>query len=290
MSTPRTADGVALRLVAYSDTSQIVTFWTREAGRLTGIAKGAKRAKSAFHGPFDHFGLYRLNYREKAADQLHLLTAADLLDAHAGLRADPVRLAAAGWCAEILLGLTAEGMPIPPLFELLVETLQGLEFRVPGPGSHVSGTLRASAGNPGQGTPDPGPGTPDPGPGTPDPGSESPPWASVLFRFEAQALTHLGHRPRIAACAVCGEAYDRSALYSPRAGGAVCARCARAEPTPLRVRAETLQLLDHLAEPGTPAPGPVPAPLRQELRAVLRVAYTELLERAPVALTLLPRG
>jgi len=280
MSTPRTADGVVLRIVDYSDTSQIVTFWTREAGRLTGIAKGAKRAKSAFHGPFDLFALHHLNYREKTAGQLHLLTAADLLDAHTGLRADPVRLTAAGWCAEILLGLTDEGLPIPPLFDLLVDSLQGLEacpgpeFRVPGPGA-----------------PNPGLETQDSGPETPNPEPEAPPWTSVLFRFEAQALTHLGHRPRVGACVACGAALDRTALFSPRAGGAVCDRCARGEPAPLRVRAETLRLLDGLAEPGAPPPpAPVPAPLRQELRAVLRVAFTELLERAPVALTLLPPG
>ena len=254
MSTPRTADGVVLRTVDYSETSQVVTFWTREAGRMTGIAKGAKRARTAFHGPFDLFALHRLNYREKTAGQLHLLTAADLLDAHAGLRADPVRLIAAGWCAEILLGLTAEGMPTPDLFDLLAETLAGL-----------SGA--GSAGSP----------------------ASPPPWEAVLFRFEAQALTHLGHRPRLAACAACGAPHGPTALYSPRAGGALCDRCARGEAASLRVRAESLRLLDRLAEPGPllPAPPP-PAPFRQEVRAVLRAAYTDLLERPPVALTMLP--
>ncbi len=260
MSTPRTAEGVVIRTVDYSETSQVVTFWTREVGRLTGIAKGAKRAKTAFHGPFDLFALHHLNYREKPAGQLHLLTAADLLDAHTGLRADPVRLIAAGWCAEILLGLTADGMPIPPLYALLTNTLAGLA------GSE-------SAGNPESGIRNP----------------ESQPWEGWLFRYEARALTHLGHRPRIEACAACGAAHDRTALFSPAAGGALCDRCARGEAAPLRVRVETLRLLDRLATPGTPPPdAPLPAPLRQELRAILRSTYTYLLERPPVALLMLP--
>jgi DNA repair protein RecO (recombination protein O) len=266
MSTPRTADGVALRLVDYSDTSQIVTFWTREVGRLTGIAKGAKRAKTAFHGPFELLARYHLVYRDKPAGQLHLLTAADLADLHAGLRTDPVHLAAAGWCAEILLGLTADGMPIPALFDLLVDTLQALGGRA---GAAVPD---ASA---------------RPGPIEENP--EPVPWDNVLFRFEVQALTHLGHRPRVGVCAGCGAAHDRTALFSPRAGGAVCDRCARGESAPLRVRTETLRLLDLLAEPGAPPPAaPLPAPLRQELRALLRAAYTDLLERPPVALAMLP--
>jgi DNA repair protein RecO (recombination protein O) len=259
MSTPRTADGVVLRAVDYSDTSQILTFWTREAGRLSGIAKGAKRAKTAFHGPFDLLARYHVVFREKPSGQLHLLTAADLVDLHAGLRADPVRFAASGWCAEILLGLTAEGQPVAPLYDLLVDTLRALE--VPGP---------------------------EPAPGSP--GTEGlPPWENTLFRFEVQALTHLGHRPRVGACAGCGAAHERTALFSPRAGGALCDRCARGESAPLRVRTETLRLLDLLADPGVPSPASaLPAPLRQELRAILRAAYTYLLERPPVALQMLP--
>jgi DNA repair protein RecO (recombination protein O) len=268
MSTPRTADAVVLRLVDYSDTSQIVTFWSREAGRLTGIAKGAKRAKTAFHGPFDVFARHRLVYREKPAGRMHLLTAADLTDPHMGLRADPLRLAAAGYCAEILLGLTADGLPIPPLFDLLEETLSGLAGRgARGPGA------------------DPGDGTAS---GLRPPPSEDV-WVNVLFRFEAQALTHLGHRPRVGGCASCGKGIDRFALFSPRSGGALCGRCAGGESAPLRVRAETLRVLDGLTEPGTPASERAyPAPIRQELRALLRSAYTYLLERPPVALGMLP--
>lgn len=254
---PHATDAVVLRAVDYSDTSQVVTFWTLDAGRLTGIAKGAKRPRSAFGGPFDLFGLYRVLWREKPAGQLQLLTSADLLDAHAGLRAEPDAFTAAAWCAELLLGLTPEGQPVRPLYELLVETLSALGGSGPGPDDRG---LRSG-------------------------------WLPVLFRFEAQALTHLGHRPRVAVCARCGGALDgtRGILFSPLAGGALCRRCEREEAASLRVRPETLALLDRLAEPGVPAPDrPVPPPLRQELRALLRTAYTFLLERPPVAMGLLP--
>lgn len=256
MSVPHATDGIVLRAVDYSETSQVVTFWTRDAGRLAGIAKGAKRAKTVFRGPFDLFGLHRIVYREKPAGQLHLLTSADLLDAHAGLRADPARLTAASYCAEILLGLTADGMPHRPLFELLADTLRGM----------------AGA-----------------GPAAPEAGR--PAWEGRLYRFEAQALTHLGHRPRATACAVCGAALPAASLvrFSARAGGAVCDPCAGEEPAPLRVRPETLRALASLGEPGAPPPDPpLPPPIRQELRALLRSAYTYLLERPPAALGLLP--
>jgi DNA repair protein RecO (recombination protein O) len=280
MSIPRTANAVVLRLVDYSDTSQIVTFWTREAGRLTGIAKGAKRAKTSFHGPFDLFSLYHLVYREKPAGQLHLLTSADLLDAHAGLRADPDRLTAASACAEILLGLTADAMPIPLLFDLLAETLRGLEDPAR---DRRDGGLAAPA------TPPPLAAGRQPTSAPPPPEAGVAPWESILFRFMAQTLTHLGHRPRLDACVACEEPIERTALYSPRSGGALCDRCGREESAPLRVRAESLRVLDALAIPGTPVPAaPFPPPVRHELRAILRNAYTFLLERPPAALGLLP--
>lgn len=292
MPFPRTTDGVVLRAVDYSETSQVLTFWTRDAGRLSGIAKGAKRAKSAFHGPFDLFALYRFVYREKPAGQLLLLTSADLIDTHPGLRADPARLTAASACAEILLGLTADGMPNRPLFQLLLETLQGLgDAGGSDAGDQGSGLGRPAGDGPGFGGSRPDPGRPRAEPGTRDQEPAAVNWEGHLFRFEAQALTHLGHRPRVSVCAVCGAARDPARLvrFSARAGGAVCDRCVTEEPAPLRVRAETLRALAALTEPGVPPPAPpLAAPLRQELRALLRSAYTHLLERPPMTSSLLP--
>lgn len=44
---------ICLRSVDYSETSQIVTFFTREHGKVGAIAKGARRAKSRFGEAFE---------------------------------------------------------------------------------------------------------------------------------------------------------------------------------------------------------------------------------------------
>ena len=46
---------ICIRTVDYSETSQIVTFFTRAKGKLTAIAKGSKRPKSAFDGTVEIF-------------------------------------------------------------------------------------------------------------------------------------------------------------------------------------------------------------------------------------------
>ena len=44
---------IPIRCVDYSNTSQIVSMFSREEGLLEGIAKGAHRPKNSFQGPFD---------------------------------------------------------------------------------------------------------------------------------------------------------------------------------------------------------------------------------------------
>ena len=40
--------GICIRAVDYSETSQVVTFFARQTGKVPLIAKGAKRQKSSF--------------------------------------------------------------------------------------------------------------------------------------------------------------------------------------------------------------------------------------------------
>ena len=52
MSTEKT-EGVVIRQTDFSETSRIVTFYTRDWGRISVIAKGAKRLKGPFEAALD---------------------------------------------------------------------------------------------------------------------------------------------------------------------------------------------------------------------------------------------
>ena len=46
---------ICIRALDYSESSQIVTFFTRATGKVDAIAKGSKRTGSRFDGPIEIF-------------------------------------------------------------------------------------------------------------------------------------------------------------------------------------------------------------------------------------------
>src|SRR5512143_2186053 len=73
------ATAIVLRTVEFSETSLILTLFTREFGKVRGLAKGARRLKSAFESALDLLALCRIVFLRKSSDALDLLTEAKLL-------------------------------------------------------------------------------------------------------------------------------------------------------------------------------------------------------------------
>jgi DNA repair protein RecO (recombination protein O) len=114
---------LTLRLTDYRETSQILSVYSREAGRISLIAKGAKRKRRGTQGTIDRLQLVELVYLDKPGARLHLMTECSLLDDFRALRRDLSTGYAAFFLAELLLGVTEENDPSPELFDLSVEAL-----------------------------------------------------------------------------------------------------------------------------------------------------------------------
>ena len=65
---------ICIRAIDYSETSQIVTFFTREHGKIDAIAKGSKRQKSAFGGPIEMFSHGKVIFTDSDTEKLATLT------------------------------------------------------------------------------------------------------------------------------------------------------------------------------------------------------------------------
>ena len=122
---------IVLRLVEFSETSLVVTLFTREFGKITGLAKGARRPKGPFEAALDLLALVRVVFLHKSSDALDLLTEAKLERRFRAAASDLSRLYAGYYVAELLAELTDEDDPHPELFDEANRTLAELDDGAP---------------------------------------------------------------------------------------------------------------------------------------------------------------
>ncbi|MEM8666748.1 MAG: DNA repair protein RecO [Planctomycetota bacterium] len=118
---------IVLRIVEFSETSLIVTLLTRDLGRVSAMAKGARRPKGPFEGALDLLAVCRVVVLQKNADVLDLLTEAKLHRRFRGGERSLDRLNAGYHVAEMLRLLTDDADPHPDLYDVTIQTLQQID-------------------------------------------------------------------------------------------------------------------------------------------------------------------
>lgn len=120
------ATGIIIRLMDYSETSQIATFLTDNAGKVGLIAKGAKRAKSSTGGAMDMLTVNEIVYSPSGSGGLGNLREAHVLEQFAAAQVSPAHYYAALYFAE-LSDVFAEGVEDSrEHYELLLSSLRAL--------------------------------------------------------------------------------------------------------------------------------------------------------------------
>jgi len=123
---------ICIRAVDYSETSQVVTFFTKATGKISAIAKGSKRPKSAFGGPIEILSHGRIVFYDSSGEKLATLTEFEPAAGTAGpaphgtwglLRNDLFALNCCLFAAELLNLLTDEHDPHPDLFDSFLQFL-----------------------------------------------------------------------------------------------------------------------------------------------------------------------
>jgi len=117
------ATAIILRVVDFSETSCVVTLFTREFGKLRGLAKGARRLKGPFESALDLLALCRIVFLPRSGDALDLLTEAKLERRFRPCKGSLASLSAGYYIAELLTELTDHNDPHERLFDLADRTL-----------------------------------------------------------------------------------------------------------------------------------------------------------------------
>lgn len=118
--------GLVLRSVEVFETSKVLTLFTRGLGKVSALAKGARRLRSPFGAGLDLLSVCDIVLLHKASEALDLLTEATLVERFAPLHSDLNAFHAGLAISELLDELTEHHAPHPKLFDAAVVTLRHL--------------------------------------------------------------------------------------------------------------------------------------------------------------------
>jgi DNA repair protein RecO (recombination protein O) len=118
---------IVLRSWPFGESDKIVSFLTEGHGKLTGIAKGAKRSKKRFVNSFEPFSFVNLNFQDRSQTSLAFILGCELQKSYKNLIASLEKIAFASYCVEITDGLIGEREENRLVFDHLKRSLSYLE-------------------------------------------------------------------------------------------------------------------------------------------------------------------
>ena len=116
-----------MRAVNYSETSQVVTLFLRQAGKIAAIAKGSRRPKSSFEGAIEVFSCGDIMYAPSATGKLATLTEFGQKPVFRGLRMKLFALNCGLFAAELVDAFTHEADPHEELFDSFHQFLSDVQ-------------------------------------------------------------------------------------------------------------------------------------------------------------------
>ena len=110
---------IVLRSWPYGESDKIVTFLTEKHGKMTGIAKGAKRSRRRFSNSLEPFSLVNLHFQDRVHTGMAFILASDLQKTFPRLSVSLEKITFASYCVEITDGLIGEREESRLVFEHL---------------------------------------------------------------------------------------------------------------------------------------------------------------------------
>ncbi len=121
------SEAVVLRKIPFRETSQIVTLFTREKGKIAAMAKGARNLKSQFGATLQPMSHIQAIFYYKSTRNLQTLSETSHLTVLNGITDDLDKIATGMRMVELIQALMQEEESNPLVFNLLVNTLKHLD-------------------------------------------------------------------------------------------------------------------------------------------------------------------
>lgn len=130
---PERTQGIILRVRPLTETSLIIHWLTPDLGRLSTVAKGARRPNSPFRGKLDLYFSAEFSFQRSRHSDLHALREVVLQETHEALRRDLDYLQQAAYCSSLVEQSTESETPLPAVFQLVTGLLSQLSTQAPQP-------------------------------------------------------------------------------------------------------------------------------------------------------------
>jgi DNA repair protein RecO (recombination protein O) len=121
-------EGIILRRRDFGESDRLLVIFSRKLGRISAIAKGARKPSSKIAGHLELF--MRCSFLISRGRNLHLITQAETLESYDHLRKDLSGIGVGSYVVELVDAVTYEEGSNLKLYDLLVATLQALDSRL----------------------------------------------------------------------------------------------------------------------------------------------------------------
>lgn len=128
----RVSETYVLRTYPFREADLIVSFFTRDQGKLRGVARRARKPKSSFGSGLERLSLINLSYSQKETRELVNLNSCDLLQSQFGLLNDFDTSVALDYIAEVSEHMLPPNEPNERFFRLLATVLCHVHRGTPG--------------------------------------------------------------------------------------------------------------------------------------------------------------
>ena len=122
----RVSETFVLRTYPFREADLIVSFFTRDQGKLRGVARRARRPKSAFGSGLERLSHVRMAYFERETSELVNLSSCELIQSPFALQSDYARGLALDYLTEACEHLLPPHEPNEKFFRLLAAILDYL--------------------------------------------------------------------------------------------------------------------------------------------------------------------
>lgn len=219
-------EAIVIKATNLREADRIITFFSKEFGKIQGVAKGIRKIKAKYGGKLELFTRVNVIFFQKTESleghgipgthSLLSITQVDVVEVFPQLKTDFNKIVGASYIAEFLNKVFEDyDRSHPDVYTLVCQTFE---------------TLAASANI-----------------------------RNILPAFEVKLLAHIGYAPLLDRCSHCQERIPLHALsekdpsaamaqlgFHSATGGVLCARCKTLKKDSLLVTAHAIKTLQHL--------------------------------------------